>query len=71
MNRSTLRRLEILERQAPQDTGKWPTILVGHDEEEREIAALKTSPKWTGGDNLMVIRRVGVEHAEVTFSVHG
>jgi hypothetical protein len=65
MNRSTLRRLESLERQAPQDTGKWHTILVASDEEEeRETAALKASPKWTEGDNLMVIRLVAVEHAE-------
>ncbi|WP_114188945.1 hypothetical protein [Microvirga aerophila] len=66
MNRSTLRRLEVLEQQAPQDTGKWHTILVSSDEqEERETAALKASSKWTEGDNLMVIRLVAVEHAEV------
>jgi lipase chaperone LimK len=62
MNRSTLRRLEALEQKAPQDTGKWHTILVASDEEEeRETAALKTSQKWNEGDNLMVIRLVGVE----------
>jgi hypothetical protein len=67
MNRSTLRRLEALEEKAPQGTGKWHTILVASDEEEeREAAALKASPKWTEGDNLMVIQLVVVEHAEVT-----
>jgi hypothetical protein len=66
MNRSTLRRLELLEQQALKDTGRWHTILVASDEEEeRETAALKDSPKWTEGDNLMVIRLVAVEHAEV------
>jgi lipase chaperone LimK len=65
MNRSTLRRLELLEQKAPQDTGKWHTILVASDEEEeRETAALKASPKWNEGDNLMVIRLVGVEVPE-------
>ena len=60
MNRSILKRLESLERQAPQDTGKSHVILVGSDEaEEREMAALKASPKWAEGDNLMVIRLVG------------
>jgi DNA-binding transcriptional regulator PaaX len=59
MNRSTLRRLEALEEKAPKDTGKWHTIMVSSDEEEeRETAALKSSPKWTEGDNLMVIRLV-------------
>jgi DNA-binding transcriptional regulator PaaX len=59
MNRSTLRRLEALEQKAPQDTGKWHTILVSSDEEEeRQTAALKASLKWTEGDNLMVIRLV-------------
>jgi hypothetical protein len=66
MNRSTLRRLESLEQRAPKDTGKWHTILVSSDEEEeRETVALKGSPKWTEGDNLMVIRLVGVEPEEV------
>jgi DNA-binding transcriptional regulator PaaX len=66
MNRSTLRRLEVLEQQAPKDTGKWHTILVSNDEqEERETAALKASPKWTEGDNLMVIRLVAVEVPEM------
>ena len=66
MNHATLRRLELLERQAPKDTGKWHTILVASDEEEeRETAALKTSPKWTEGDNLMVIRLVGGEPADM------
>jgi hypothetical protein len=66
MNRTTLRRLEVLEQQAPKDTGKWHTILVASDEaEERETAALKASPKWTEGDNLMVIRLVGVEVPEL------
>jgi lipase chaperone LimK len=67
MNRSTLRRLEALEQKAPQDTGKWHTILVASDEEEkRETAALKASPKWSEGDNLMVIRLVGVEVPETS-----
>jgi hypothetical protein len=62
MNRSTLRRLELLEQKAPQDTGKWHTILVASDEEEEQKAAdLKASSKWTEGDNLMVIRLVAVE----------
>ncbi len=62
MNHSTLRRLEILERQAPTSTGKWHTILVASDEaEERETAALRASSKWTEGDNLMVIRLLGGE----------
>jgi hypothetical protein len=61
MNRSTLRRLEVLEQQAPKDTGRWHSILVSSDEqEERETAALKASPKWAEGDNLMVIRLVAV-----------
>ncbi|PVE20335.1 hypothetical protein DC522_32935 [Microvirga sp. KLBC 81] len=48
------------------DTGKWHTIMVASDEEEeRKTAALKASLKWTEGDNLMVIRLVAVEHAEV------
>jgi len=66
MNRSTLRRLEALEEKVPKDMGKWHTIIVSSDEEEeRETTALKASPKWTEGDNLMVIRLVAVEHAEV------
>lgn len=66
MNRATLRRLEALEQKAPQDTGKWHTIMVASDdEEERETAVLKASPKWTEGDNLMVIRLVAVEVPEV------
>jgi lipase chaperone LimK len=65
MNRAILKRLESLEQQAPKDTGKWHTILVASDEEEeRETADLKASPKWTEGDNLMVIRLVGVEVPE-------
>jgi hypothetical protein len=35
------------------------------EEEEQQTSALKASPKWTEGDNLMVIRLVAVEHAEV------
>lgn len=67
MNRSIIRRLEVLEEMAPKDTGKWHTILVASDEEEeRETAALKDSPRWTEGDNLMIIRLVGVEVPEVT-----
>ncbi len=66
MNRSTLRRLESLEQKAPKDTGKWHTILVAsNEEEEQKTAALKASPVWTGGDNLMVFRLVAVQHAEV------
>jgi hypothetical protein len=66
MNRSIIRRLEVLEQKAPQDTGKWHTILVARDEEEEEkTAELKASPKWVEGDNLMVIRLVGVEVPEV------
>ena len=66
MNRSTLRRLELLEQKAPQDTGKWHTIMVASDEEEeQETALLKASSKWKEGDNLMVIRLVAVEPAEV------
>jgi DNA-binding transcriptional regulator PaaX len=65
MNRTMLRRLEVLEQKAPQDTGKWHTILVASDEEEeRETAALKASPKWNEGDSLMVIRLVEVEVPE-------
>ena len=65
MNRSIIRRLEVLEQKAPQDTGKWHTILVASDEEEvRETATLKVSPKWNDGDNLMVVRLVGVEVPE-------
>ncbi len=63
MNRSTLKRLEALEK-APKDTGKWHTIMVASDEEERETAALKASPKWAEGDNLMVIRLVAAEFPE-------
>ncbi len=59
MNRSTLKRLETLERQAPKATGKSHVILVTSNEaEERETQALRTSPKWTEGDTLMVIRLV-------------
>ncbi len=65
MNRSILRRIEVLEEMAPKDTGKWHTIMVSSDEEEeRETAALKASAKWTEGDNLFVIRLVGVEVPE-------
>ena len=65
MNRTILRRIEVLEQKAPQDTGKWHTILVASDkEEERETAALKASPKWNEGDNLMVIRLVAAEHTK-------
>ncbi len=65
MNRSTLKRLEALEQKAPQDTGKWHTILVASDEEEeRETVAVKASPKWAEGDNLMVIRLVGGKFLE-------
>ena len=60
MNRSTLKRLETLERRAPKDTGKWHTVLVSSDEEEeRQTQALKASSQWAEGDNLMVIRLVG------------
>ncbi len=60
MNRSILRRLETLERQAPKDTGKTHVILVCSDEEEeRQTQALKASHQWTEGDTLMVIRLVG------------
>ena len=59
MNRSTLKRLKTLERQAPKDAGKSHVILVSSDEEEeRQTAALKASPDWTEGDRLMVIRLV-------------
>ncbi len=59
MNRTIIRRIEVLEEKAPKDTGKWHTILVSSDEaEERETAALKASPRWTEGDNLMVIHLV-------------
>ena len=62
MNRSILKRLETLERHAPKDTSKCHVILVASDEaEERETTALKASPKWTEGDNLMVIRLVAGE----------
>ena len=65
MNRSILRRIEVLEEKAPKDTGKWHTILVASDEEEEQkTAALKASPKWTEGDNLMVIRLVAIEVPE-------
>ncbi len=60
MNRSILRRLETLERQAPEDMRKSHVILVCSDEEEeRQTQALKASPQWTEGDTLMVIRLVG------------
>ncbi len=66
MNRSTLKRLEALERQAPKDTGKWHTVLVSSDEEEeRQTQALKASPKWSEGDSLMVIRLVGPDPDQV------
>ena len=67
LNRSTLRRLELLEQKAPQDTGKWHTILVASDEEEeRETVDLKASSKWTEGDNLMVIRLMAGERGDGT-----
>lgn len=66
MNRSIIRRLEVLEEMAPKDTGKYHVILVASDEEEEQkTAELKASPKWTEGDNLMIIRLVGVEVPEV------
>ena len=72
MNRSFLKRIEVLEQKAPQDTGKWHSILVSSDEEEeRETAALKASPKWIEGDNLMVIRLVGVDVPQGRGAVHG
>jgi hypothetical protein len=62
MNRGIIRRIEVLEEKAPKDTGRWHTIMVASDEEEeRETAALKASPKWAEGDNLMVIRLVSGE----------
>ncbi len=62
MNRSTLKRLEVLERKEPQGVGKWHTILVSSDEEEeRQAQVLKASPRWTEGDNLIVIRLVAGE----------
>jgi hypothetical protein len=36
------------------------------EEEEREVAALKASPKWTEGENLMVIQLTEVEVPGVT-----
>jgi hypothetical protein len=61
MNRGIIRRIEVLEEKAPKDTGRWHTIMVASDEEEeRETATLKASPKWAEGDNLMVIRLVAV-----------
>ena len=35
------------------------------EEEQQQTAAFKASPKSTEGDNLMVIRLVAVDHAEV------
>jgi hypothetical protein len=58
MNRSIIKRLEVLEEMAPKDTGKVHVILVASDEEEQKTAELKSSAKWTEGDNLMVIRLV-------------
>jgi hypothetical protein len=58
--------IEDLVRQASKDIGKWHTIMVASDEEEEwKTAALKASPKWTEGDNLMVIRLVGPDPDEV------
>jgi hypothetical protein len=43
-----------------------PFLLVASGEEERQkTAELKASMKWTEGDNLTVIRLVGVEVPEV------
>lgn len=39
MNRSILKRLEVLEEMAPRDTGKYHVILVASDEEEKQRAA--------------------------------
>ncbi|MBL0407885.1 hypothetical protein JKG68_28700 [Microvirga aerilata] len=65
MNRAIPKRLESLEQQVPKNTDKWHTIMVASDEEEeQQTAALKASPKWAEGDNLMVIRLVGVEVPE-------
>ncbi|WP_457093947.1 hypothetical protein [Microvirga sp. P5_D2] len=65
MNRSIIKRLEVLEEMAPKDTGKWHTIMVASDEaEEQESAALKASPKWTEGDNLFVIRLVAAHRGD-------
>jgi hypothetical protein len=61
-----MRRLEALEQKTPQNTDKWHTILVASDEEEgQKTAELKTSPKWTEGDSLFVIRLVTSEVPEV------
>jgi hypothetical protein len=40
-------------------------MMASDDAEDREVAALKASLKWTEGDNLMVIRLVAVEAPEV------
>ncbi len=65
MNRTTIRRLEVLEQRLPTKTGRTHVILVASDEEEeRETAAVKASPKWTEGDDLFVIRLVAGEFPE-------
>ena len=65
MNRTTIRRLEVLEQRLPTETGRTHVILVASDEEEhRETQALKASSKWAEGDNLMVIRLVAAEFPE-------
>jgi hypothetical protein len=40
-------------------------MVASDEEEDQKTAALKASLKWTEGDNLMVIRLVGVEVPEV------
>jgi hypothetical protein len=65
MNRTTIRRLEVLEQRLPTETGRTHVILVASDEEEeRETAAVKASLKWTEGDDLFVIRLVAGEFPE-------
>jgi hypothetical protein len=53
-------------RQQSCPTKPYALLVASEEEEEREMAALKASPKWTESDNLMVIRLVAVEHAEMT-----
>ena len=59
MNRSTLKRLESLERQVRNHDGKVHMIF-GHGSEElrQKERDLMASPEWTEGDHLLAIRFV-------------
>lgn len=64
MNRSIIRRLEVLEEMAPKDIGECHVLLEASVEEEQKTTELKASSKWNERDNLMVIRLVAGERGD-------